>query len=229
MVGASEKFGAGSLVIDNLRTLGFSGEIIPVNPRYTEVLGLKCYPSLSDIPLEMEIDCAAVLLGAEQILPGIKTGCPERDSRGLGICQRIFRNRRSGRCTVQAELRSFCDENGIVLCGPNCVGYVNLHQKVGTFSAPISPTLKKGNVGAVVQSGSVALALANSGRGIGFSTLVSSGNEAVLDIVDYIEHFLQDDNTRLIITFLEGIRTRKRFKEPAFGLPKRANPSLPSK
>ena len=116
-----------------------------------------------------------------------------------------------------------------MFCGPNCVGYVNLHDKVGTFSAPISPTLKKGNIGAVVQSGSVALALANSGRDIGFSTLVSSGNEAVLDIVDYLEHFLQDDNTHVIISFLEGIRRPEAFKGPAFGLPKRANPSLLSK
>ena len=65
----------------------------------------------------------------------------------------------------------------------------------------------------MVQSGSVALALANSNRGIGFSTLVSSGNEAVLDTVDYIEHFLQDDDTRVIIAFLEGIRRPEAFQK----------------
>jgi len=73
--------------------------------------------------------------------------------------------------------------------------------------------MKKGNIAAVVQSGSVALALANSNRGIGFSTLVSSGNEAVLDAVDYIEHFLQDDHTRVIIAFLEGIRRPEAFRK----------------
>ena len=212
VVGASEKFGAGSLVIDNLRALGFSGEIIPVNPRYTEVLGLKCYPSLSDIPPEMEIDCAALLLGAAQILPVLKQAA-QRGIRGAWAFASGFSETGAAGAALQAELRSFCDENGIVFCGPNCVGYVNLHDKVGTFSAPISPTLKKGNIGAVVQSGSVALALANSGRGIGFSTLVSSGNEAVLDVVDYIEHFLQDDNTRIIIAFLEGIRRPKAFQK----------------
>jgi acetyltransferase len=73
--------------------------------------------------------------------------------------------------------------------------------------------MKKGNIAAVVQSGSVALALANSNRGIGFSTLVSSGNEAVLDAVDYIEHFLQDDHTHVIIAFLEGIRRPEAFRK----------------
>ena len=69
VIGASEKFGAGSLVIENLRTLGFEGTIIPVNPRYSEVLGLPCYPSLRDVPDHVDIDCAAVVLGSERILP----------------------------------------------------------------------------------------------------------------------------------------------------------------
>ena len=212
VVGASEKFGAGSVVIDNLRALSFSGQILPVNPSYTEVLGLKCYPSLSAIPPAMEIDCAAVLLGAGQILPVLKQAA-QRGVRGAWAFASGFAETGAAGAALQTELKSFCDENGIMFCGPNCVGYVNLHQKVGTFSAPISPTLKKGNVAAVVQSGSVALALANSSRGIGFSTLVSSGNEAVLDVADYIEHFLQDDNTRLIITFLEGIRRPEAFQQ----------------
>jgi len=211
VVGASEKFGAGSLVIDNLKTLGFAGEIIPVNPGYTEVLGLKCYPSLSGIPPDKRIDCAAVVLGAGQILPVLKQAA-QKGIRGAWAFASGFAETGQTGATLQAELRSFCDENGILFCGPNCVGYVNLHQKVGTFSAPVSPTMKKGNIGAVVQSGSVALALANSKRGIGFSVLVSSGNEAVLDTVDYIEHFLQDDNTRVIIAFLEGIRRPEAFQ-----------------
>jgi len=211
VVGASEKFGAGSLVIDNLKTLGFTGEIIPVNPGYTEVLGLKCYPSLSDVPTDKQIECVAVVLGAGQILPVLKQAA-QKGIQGAWAFASGFAETGQAGADLEAELRSFCDANDILFCGPNCVGYVNLHQKVGTFSAPVSPTLKRGNIGAVVQSGSVALALANSNRGIGFSTLVSSGNEAVLDTVDYIEHFLQDDNTRVIIAFLEGIRRPGAFQ-----------------
>ena len=212
VVGASEKFGAGSLVIDNLKTLGFSGKIIPVNPKYKTVSDLRCYPSLSDIPPETTVDCVAVVLGAGTLLAVLKQAA-ERGIRGAWAFASGFAETGKAGQALQAELKSFCDANGIAFCGPNCVGYLNLHRNVGTFSAPVSPTMKKGNIAAVVQSGSVALALANSNRGIGFSTLVSSGNEAVLDAVDYIEHFLQDDHTRVIIAFLEGIRRPEAFRK----------------
>ena len=212
IVGASEKTGAGSQVIDNLKTLGFSGTIIPVNPKYKTVSDLTCYPSLLDIPPEIGVDCVAVVLGAAGLLPVLKQAA-ERGIRGAWAFASGFAETGKAGQALQAELKSFCDDNAIAFCGPNCVGYLNLHGSVGTFSAPVSPTMKKGNIAAVVQSGSVALALANSNRGIGFSTLVSSGNEAVLDAVDYIEHFLQDDHTRVIIAFLEGIRRPEAFRK----------------
>jgi len=211
VIGASEKFGAGSLVIENLRTLGFEGTIIPVNPRYTEVLGLPCYPSLMDVPDHVAIDCAAVVLGSGRILPTL-TQAARRGVRGAWAFASGFAETGGPGAALQAELKTFCDANDIQFCGPNCVGYVNLHDKVGTFSAPVSPTLRKGNIAAIVQSGSVALALANSNRGIGFSAIVSSGNEAVLDTADYMEHFLDDSRTQVIIAFLEGIRRPEAFK-----------------
>jgi acyl-CoA synthetase (NDP forming) len=211
VVGASEKFGAGSLVIDNLRALGFTGRIVPVNPRYSQVLGLPCYPTLADIPPEIQIDCAAVVLGAGQVVPVLEQAA-RRGIRGAWAFASGFAETGAAGAALQAQLKSVCDTNGIAFCGPNCVGCVNLHQRVGTFSAPVSPTLKKGRIAAVVQSGSVALALANSNRGIGFSTLVSSGNEAVLDTADYIDHFCSDEHTGVIVAFLEGIRRPEAFQ-----------------
>ena len=211
VVGASEKFGAGSLVIENLRALGFRGNIIPVNPGYTEVLGLTCYPSLVEVPPQIGIDCVAIVLGSGRILPVLKQAAL-RQIRGAWAFASGFAEIGADGAVLQAELKNFCETNDIRFCGPNCVGYVNLHDRVGTFSAPVSPTLQKGNIGAVVQSGSVALALANSNRGIGFSTIVSSGNEAVLDTVDYMQHFLDDPDTQVITCFLEGIRRPEAFK-----------------
>ena len=212
VIGASEKFGAGSLVIENLRMLGFEGRIIPVNPGYKEVLGLPCYPSLAEVPAQTAIDSVAVVLGSGKILPMMEQAA-QRGIRGAWAFASGFAETGEDGAVLQAKLKAFCDANQILFCGPNCVGYINLHDKVGTFSAPVSPTLCKGNIGAVVQSGSVALALANSHRGIGFSTIVSSGNEAVLDTVDYMEHFLDDPNTHVLIAFLEGIRRIDAFKE----------------
>ncbi len=90
VVGASEKAGAGLFVIENLRTLGYSGKMIPVNPRYETVYRLACYPSLLDIPQEEEIDCAAILLGYQQVIPVLeqagRRGMPER----VGLCQAVL-------------------------------------------------------------------------------------------------------------------------------------------
>jgi len=86
-----------------------------------------------------------------------------------------------------------------------------LQDRVGTYSAPISPTLRKGGVSAVAQSGSVILALANSNRGIGFNFLISSGNEAVVDLADYLEYLLEDERTEVIIAFIESIRRPEVF------------------
>jgi len=210
VVGASEKIGAGSLVIENLRSLGFEGRIIPINPRYSAVMGLVCYPSLASVPPDEKIDCVAVVLGHERVIPVIEQAAL-RGVRGAWAFASGFAEAGPEGARLQERLTEVCLENDILFCGPNCVGYANLYGRVGTFSAPLSPTLEKGKVGAVAQSGSVILALANSNRGIGFSTLISSGNEAVLDTTDYLEYFLDDENTEVIIAFLEGIRRPEAF------------------
>jgi len=210
VVGASEKPGAGTFVIENLRQLGYDGRIIPVNPRYTDLFGLPCYASLKDVPKEIPIDCIAILLGQEHV-PAILEGAAERGVHAAWAFASGFAETGEAGRERQKRLRDICLDHEIRFCGPNCVGYVNLLDKVGTFSAPLSPTLRKGGIAAVAQSGSVILALANSNRGLGFSTLVSSGNEAVLDAVDYMAYFLDDPGTQVIAAFIEGLRRPEAF------------------
>ena len=210
VVGASERFGAGSLVIENLKTLGYEGKIIPINPRYGSILGYPCYPSLRDVPKAIEIDCAAIVLGVGQVIPVLEEA-GKRGVRGAWAFASGFAETGDDGAKLQAELRRVCVDHRILFLGPNCVGYANLHDKVGMYSAPLSPTLRKGAVGVVAQSGSVILVLANSNRGVGFSTLVSSGNEAVLDTTDYMAYLLEDQNTQVIATFLETIRRPEAF------------------
>ena len=210
IVGASERFGAGSLVIENLHTLGFSGKIIPINPRYRELFGYPCYPSLSQVPAEIDIDCVAILLGYQQV-NAVLDEAGRRRVHGAWAFASGFAETGPEGAELQEELRRVCSAHGIHFCGPNCVGYANLQDRVGTYSAPISPTLRKGGVSAVAQSGSVILALANSNRGIGFHFLISSGNEAVVDLTDYIEFLLEDERTEVIITFIETVRHPESF------------------
>jgi len=212
VVGASERFGAGSLVIENLRTLGYQGKIIPINPRYKTIQGLACYPSLPEVPEEEKIDSIAILLGYQQIIPVLEQAA-QRGVRGAWAFASGFAETGEEGVRLQEELRKLCLERNILFCGPNCVGYANLHGRVGMYSAPISPTLKKGRVSAIAQSGSVILALANSNRGVGFNLLISSGNEAVLDATDYLAYLIEDENTGVIITFLESIRRPDKFTQ----------------
>jgi len=215
VVGASERLGPGRQVIENLQQLGYCGEIYPVNPKYDSVLGLSCYHSLTVLHASGHpVDMVAILLGRESIIPvleeaaeiGVRaawafaSGFAEADALGEGL---------------QCELETLCRENGIAFCGPNCVGYINPIENTAAYSAPMSLTLHAGNIGGVAQSGSICLALANSGRGVGYSLLVSSGNEAVVDSTDYIDYMLDDPQTTVILAFIEQFRRPQRLLKVA--------------
>jgi acyl-CoA synthetase (NDP forming) len=210
VVGASPKPGAGANVIANLQGLGYQGGIYPVNLRYDEVHGLKCHESLEAIPAAEPVDAVAIVLGFKQV-PLMIEQAARRGAKGAWAFASGFAEVGPDGMERQAALAAICHESNIQFCGPNCVGYVNPHFKSALFSAPLPPGLPAGSVGVITQSGSVALALANSNRGVGYSTLVSSGNEAVLDTTDYMRHMIGDPNTKVICAFLEGIRKPAEF------------------
>lgn len=96
--------------------------------------------------------------------------------------------------------------NGLLFCGPNCVGYANITDGVGMYSAPLPRAFRKGSIGVIAQSGAVLLALGNSSREAGFSRLISSGNEAALGLADYMDYLVDDPKTAVIALFVETIR-----------------------
>ena len=192
VIGASPKGGAGSIVIRNLQRLGFAGTIHPVNPKYADVLGYPCHPSLETIP--GPVDCAAVLLGDKAILPILKTA-HARGVKGVWAFASGFAETGEQRAAMQREIRDFCRETGLLFCGPNCVGYANITDGVGMYSAPLPRAFRKGSIGVIAQSGAVLLALGNSSREAGFSRLISSGNEAALGLADYMDYLVDDPKT----------------------------------
>ena len=156
VIGASPKGGAGSIVIRNLQRLGFAGTIHPVNPKYADVLGYPCHPSLETIP--GPVDCAAVLLGDKAILPILKTA-HARGVKGVWAFASGFAETGEQGAAMQREIRDFCRETGLLFCGPNCVGYANITDGVGMYSAPLPRAFRKGSIGVIAQSGAVLLAL----------------------------------------------------------------------
>jgi len=215
VVGASERPGPGRQVLENLQQLGYEGDVYPVNPKYKQVLGRECYSSLNDVYQGgHRVEFVAILLGRDRVLPVLEEATAIGVRAAWAFASGFAEAGPEGKA-LQHRLEHFCRQNQIAFCGPNCVGYLNPVAKVGTYSAPISPSLCPGRIGAVVQSGSICLALANSDRGLGYSLLVSSGNEAVVDSTDYISYMLEDSNTDVVLVFIEQFRRPNRFIEVA--------------
>ncbi|MGQ9584541.1 MAG: acetate--CoA ligase family protein [Anaerolineae bacterium] len=208
VVGASERHGsAGRLVLENLRHLDYPGPVYAVHPKHREVLGFPCYPSLGALP--GPVDSVAVLLGADRVLPTLQAAV-EVGARAAWVLASGFAEAGPEGKALQASLTRFAQETGLLVCGPNCIGVANLVDRVATYSVALSPATRAGGVSAVVQSGAICLGLANAAR-FGFRYLISSGNEAVLESADYIGYLAGDPQTRVIIAFLEGIRTPQKF------------------
>ncbi|MEN6384899.1 MAG: acetate--CoA ligase family protein [Phycisphaerales bacterium] len=212
VVGASDSIGAGRNVIENLKMLGFTGKIYPVNPKRQVVLGYKCYPSINAIP--DEVDCAAITIGAGQIIPVLEQ-CGSKGIKGAWAFASGFAETGETGKELQIKLKETCDKYNIAFCGPNCVGFANMNEHVATYSAPLNPNLISGKIGVIVQSGAICIALTDANRDIGFSKIISSGNEAVLDLTDYISYLLEDSNTEVITAFVEGFRRPERLAEVA--------------
>lgn len=208
VVGASERHGsAGRLVLENLRNLGYTGAVYAVHPKYREVLGFPCYPDLGSLP--GPVDSVAVLLAAEKVLSTLEAAV-EVGTKAAWVLASGFAEAGPEGKARQAELARFARGSGLLVCGPNCIGVANLVDRVATYSVALSPATRAGGVSAVVQSGAICLGLANAAR-FGFRYLISSGNEAVLDSADYLAHLVRDPQTKVILAFLEGIRSPQKF------------------
>jgi len=212
VVGASERSGsAGRLVLENLIQLAYTGTVYAVHPSYKSVLGFPCYPNLNTLP--GPVDSVAILLGADQVLPTLQAAV-EINARAAWVLASGFGEAGPEGRARQADLARLAASSDLLVCGPNCIGVANPVDRVATYSVALSPATQAGDVSAIVQSGAVCLGLANGAR-FGFRYLISSGNEAVLDSADYIGYLSEDPHTRVIIAFLEGIRSPAKFVSAA--------------
>ncbi len=208
VIGATERPGsAGRLVLENLKYLNFPGKVFAVHPKYSQVLGFPCYPDIDSLP--EPVDMVAVLLGADKVLSLLDTA-HNKGTKAAWILASGFSESGPDGEIRQRELIEFAKRTGMLINGPNCIGVVNMIDRFASYSVAIGPNTKPGNVSAILQSGAVCLGLANSAR-FGFRYLISSGNEAVLDSSDYVGYLVNDDQTKVIIAFLEGIRKPDQF------------------
>lgn len=209
VVGASEKVGPGFNAIKALEFVGYEGDIFLVNPKSPKLFGRQTYASLDDIP--GAVDAVFVAVQAEAVVEVAKQSA-RKGAGALAILSSGFGETEDGKA-AQRELIEVAEANDIAVCGPNCLGLLNFVGKSALFGTSLPDHVGRGGVAAIVQSGSVGIALLNSARGIGYSYLITTGNEAVTSASDYIDAVVDDPSVTTILVFAEQIKKPAAFMQ----------------
>jgi acetate---CoA ligase (ADP-forming) len=207
IVGASEKVGPGFNAFKALEFVGYEGDVHLVNPRSSELFGRRTYASLNDIP--GNIDAVFVAVQAESVVEVAKQAA-DKNAGALAILSSGFGETQDG-VAAQNALVDVAEANDMAVCGPNCLGLLNFTGKSALFGTSLPEQVERGGVAAIVQSGSVGIALLNSVRGIGFSYIITTGNEAVTSAADYMEAVADDPSVTTILVFAEQIKKPAAF------------------
>jgi acyl-CoA synthetase (NDP forming) len=208
LVGVPRGFEPGKVFLQGLLDQGYPGKIFPVNPRADFIDGLRSYPSVKEIP--EDIDLAILLVPAPLVLPALEQ-CGEKKVRAAVIYSSGFAETgdREGKKREEEILRVACNY-GISLIGPNCMGVYAPNHRLAFF--PGLPK-EKGKVGMISQSGSLAILFSRmaGARGIYFSKIISSGNESDLNSSDFLSFLKDDPETEIIGAYLEGVKDGPAF------------------
>ncbi|HEX7331156.1 MAG TPA: GNAT family N-acetyltransferase [Pyrinomonadaceae bacterium] len=215
VIGASRQRGTiGGEIFHNLLSFGFKGPVYPVNPTAGAIENVESYPSVEEIP--GPVDLAVIVVPAAKVVE-VASACGRKGVKALVVISAGFSETGVEGKARQAELVNVCRSAGMRLIGPNCMGIANTNPNVlldATF-APAAPP--RGRVGFSSQSGALGLAImefANS-LGLGISTFVSVGNKADISGNDLLRYWESDDDTDVILLYLESFGNPKKFSEIA--------------
>lgn len=217
VVGASSnEMKLGGRPIAYMKKMGYRGTIYPVNPKSRDVQGLPAYPSLSSIgqPIDLAIVATPAAMVEDAIREGITAGV-----RAFVVFSSGFAELSADGGAIQSRLRALCDAAGVLLLGPNCLGAINVRNRViASFTTAMEDhDLIEGGFAFVSQSGALGAYWLDMmfQRGIGVSSWVATGNEAGVTVADAIYHLARDPDTRVIGCYIEDIKDGPAFREAA--------------
>jgi acetyl coenzyme A synthetase (ADP forming)-like protein len=211
VIGASAKPGKiGYTVIDNLLKDGYEGKIYPINLEATEILGLKVYKKIGDVPGEVD---AAVMTIPAKVVAQEMIECGKKKVKGIILITSGFSE--VGRKDMEDELVAIGRQYGMRILGPNIVGTLSNSDKLNASFAPCLPL--PGKVSLASQSGALLIAMDASTyvRRVGFDKLISNGNMCDVDFTDLVTWMGVDDNTACIALYIEGFKNGRSFIEAA--------------
>jgi acetate---CoA ligase (ADP-forming) len=215
VVGASETRGSfGERTLSNMA--GFTGKVFAINPKYRNLLGRPCVPSLADMPESP--DCV-VLCVARPMVEGLIEAAAAVKAGGVIVYASGFaETAKPDRIEAQQRLIELAHRTGVRVVGPNCVGLANTSSSAGLNFMPDYAAMghRRGPIGIVSQSGALGYTvLQGMERGIGFSHYLAAGNSCDVDVCDFISYLAEDDDTKSIICLLEGVKDGGRFLQAA--------------
>jgi len=212
VIGASrEPHKIGHQVLKNLLKGGFpKNRIYPINPHAEYILGLKCYPSVKDVPYPVDM---AVIVVPARIVPKVLQECVEKGVKAVTVISSGFKE--IGRVEEERKLVEIARKGDMRLLGPNVVGVCDTIKSMNASFCQDLPY--RGDIAFITQSGALGIALVGwtKLKRIGLSDLVSIGNKADIDEVDLIEFFGEDPYTKVITLYLEGITRGREFLQIA--------------
>ncbi len=191
-----------SIYFNNLVDAGFSGDLYPVNPKYQDLYGYKCYSKISDIP--GEVDQVAILIPAQFVLDIIKD-CAQKNVKTVLIISAGFGELGEAGKVLEQEIVAVAKASGIRILGPNIIGVINTYENVNSSWMQLFPD--EGNVSFLSQSGAFCTAVLDRAINtkVGFANFCSIGNKADIDENDLINYWYQDPKVKVIGAYLEEI------------------------
>ncbi|MEM1569438.1 MAG: acetate--CoA ligase [Candidatus Bathyarchaeia archaeon] len=213
IIGASRRTEAvGNRIVRNILDSGFKGPVYPVNPNADEVYGLKCYPSIMSI--EDSVDLAVIAVRSNMV-PMVAEEAGRKGVKGLIVISAGFKEIGDEGAKLERELLSICRKYNMRMVGPNCLGVINTSTPMNATFASSKPL--PGKIALLSQSGALCSAILDWApkEGLGFSVVISLGNSADLNIIDFIEALKDDENTKVIACYMEGVSDGARFVEVA--------------
>lgn len=204
----------GGMPLAHLTKFGYQGAIYPVNPKYQEVFGLRCWPDLEALP--QAPDLVVLALAAADVTPMLRR-CAAKGVRAVIVYAAGFAEAGAEGAALQAQLEAFVATTDMVVAGPNAMGFANLNTQAHTNFASVFNTAPmqtgRGSVSLLTQSGNVCAAVYAIARrlGVDFSHFINTGNEACVDFAQYLEYLAQDEATEVGIGYIEELRDGPRF------------------
>ncbi|RLF96831.1 acetyl CoA synthetase, partial [Thermococci archaeon] len=211
VIGASSKKGKiGYAIMENIIKYGYKGKVYPVNIKEKEIMGLKAYKSVLDV--KGDIDLAIIAIPAK-FVPSVVLECGKKGVKAIIIISSGFSE--IGDSKTETMLVETAKKYGMRILGPNVFGVVYTPHSLNATFGPRE--ILKGNIAFITQSGAIGIALMDKAKAenIGLSAVVSVGNKADIEDSDLLEFFSGDNNTKVILLYIEGLKSGRRFLESA--------------